>query len=86
MVLDQIRVFLRVILQDFLLSKFKVAYKQSNIKNIQPVVPPCKKTIYNSLEEAQDMIQYIKQNRRVQELSAYKCTTCGFWHLTSKSK
>jgi hypothetical protein len=78
--------FCREILQDFLMCKCKVAYKLSNIKKIHSVVPPCKKTIFNSHEEAQDMIQYIKQNRRVQELSAYKCMTCGFWHLTSKSK
>jgi predicted RNA-binding Zn-ribbon protein involved in translation (DUF1610 family) len=63
-----------------------VAYKLSNIKKITPVVPSCKKTLFNSPEEAREMIQYIKHNRRVQELTAYKCTTCGFWHLTSKSK
>jgi hypothetical protein len=50
------------------------------------IEPPCKKTIYNSLEEAQVMIQYINENRRVREIHAYKCTICGFWHLTSKSK
>jgi hypothetical protein len=81
----KIEYFCGEILQDFLIYKCKVAYKLSNIKKINPVVPPCKKTIYNSLEEAQDMIQYIKQNRRARELYAYKCTTCGFWHLTSKS-
>ena len=42
--------------------------------------------MYNSLEEAQDMIYYIKENRSVQELYAYKCMICGFWHLTSKLK
>jgi len=63
-----------------------VGYKLSNIKKIHPVDLPCKKTIYNSLEEAQDMIQYIKENRGGRELLAYKCITCGFWHLTSKIK
>jgi len=63
-----------------------MAYKLSNIKKVNPIEPPCKKTIYNSLEEAQDMVSYIKENRRVQEIHAYKCNSCGFWHLTSKSK
>jgi hypothetical protein len=63
-----------------------VVYKLSNIKKIHPVDPPCKKTMYNSLEEAQDMIQYIKENGRGRELYAYKCMTCGFWHLTSKMR
>jgi len=63
-----------------------MVYKLSNNKKIHPVIPPCNKTMYNSPEEAQDMIQYVKQNRRVRDLYAYKCTICGFWHLTSKSK
>jgi hypothetical protein len=63
-----------------------MSYKPSNIKNINPIEPPCKKTIYNSLEDAQDMIRYIKENRGGKEIHAYKCMTCGFWHLTSKSK
>jgi hypothetical protein len=63
-----------------------MAYKLSDIKKIQPVDPPCKKTIYYSLEEAQEMIRYIKENRSIRELYAYKCNICGFWHLTSKSK
>ena len=62
-----------------------MAYKPSNFKSIDPITPGCKKTMYNSLEEAQDMIRYIKENRIVRELHAYKCTTCGMWHLTSKS-
>jgi len=63
-----------------------MVYKLSNIKKIDPIEPSCKKAIYNSLEEAQDMIRYIKENRRVKEITVYKCTSCGFWHLTSKSK
>lgn len=63
-----------------------MGYKLSNIKKISPIEPPCKKTIYNSLEEAQDMIDYIKETRVVKDIHAYKCTACGFWHLTSKSK
>lgn len=61
-----------------------MGYKYSNTKKIDPIGLPCKKTIYTTLEEAQDMIKYIKENRRVQEISAYKCLSCGFWHLTSK--
>jgi len=63
-----------------------MGYNLSNIKKIKPIEPTCKKTIYNSFEEAQEMIKYIKENRRVQEIHAYKCMICGFWHLTSKSK
>jgi hypothetical protein len=63
-----------------------MGYKLPKTKKISPLELPCKKTIYNSLEEAQDMISYIKENRRVREISAYKCMSCGFWHLTSKSK
>ncbi len=63
-----------------------VAYKTSNSKSYDPIVPSCNKTIYNSLEEARDMIRYINEDRAVRELNAYQCTTCGMWHLTSKSK
>jgi len=63
-----------------------VAYKRSDKKIIIPLDPPCKKTIYNSFEDAQDMILYIKENRGISELYAYKCPVCGFWHLTSKIK
>jgi hypothetical protein len=63
-----------------------MGYKLSNRKKIDPVELPCSKTIYYSPEEAEDMIRYIKENRRVREISVYKCTSCGFWHLTSKSK
>jgi hypothetical protein len=58
--------------------------KHSDIKKIAPIEFPCKKTIYNSFQEAQDMIRYIKENRNVKEIHAYKCNSCGLWHLTSK--
>jgi hypothetical protein len=61
-----------------------MAHHLPNIKNLNPVEPPCKKTIYYSLEEAKDMIKYINETRIVREISAYKCSVCGFWHLTSK--
>ncbi len=63
-----------------------MAYKLSTKKKVDPVEPPCKKTMYNSFEEAQDMIQYIRENRNGRELYTYKCMNCGFWHLTSKTK
>jgi hypothetical protein len=63
-----------------------MGYKLSNKKKINPIEPLCKKTIYHSPEEAEDMIRYIKENRRVQEIHVYKCTSCDFWHLTSRSK
>ncbi|MBK7625765.1 MAG: hypothetical protein IPJ16_00940 [Bacteroidales bacterium] len=63
-----------------------MAYKHSNIKNIDPIQPVCKKAIYNTQEEALDMAAHIKETRVVREISAYKCTICGFWHLTSRTK
>jgi hypothetical protein len=63
-----------------------MAYKITNKKKIDSVDTPCKKTIYNSKEEAQDIIDYILENRGGPELYPYKCTICGFWHLTSKTK
>jgi hypothetical protein len=63
-----------------------MAYKFSNIKKTNPIEPQCSKTIYNSQEDARDMIRYIKENRSVKAIYEYKCSTCGFWHLTSKSK
>jgi hypothetical protein len=63
-----------------------MGYRLSNKKDINPIEPPCRKTIYNSPEDAQDMIKYIRESRSVKEIHAYKCKSCGFWHLTSKSK
>jgi len=60
--------------------------KHLNIKNIDPIQPSCRKAIYNSMEEAQDMIKHIKETRVVREITAYKCLICGFWHLTSRTK
>lgn len=49
-----------------------------------PIELTCRKTIYNSKEEAEDMIRYINENRITRQIRAYKCSICGFWHLTSK--
>jgi hypothetical protein len=59
-------------------------YKPSRTKNADHVQSPCKKTMYNSLIEAKESIDYLKENKWVKDLSAYKCSVCGFWHLTSK--
>jgi hypothetical protein len=63
-----------------------MGYKNSNIKKISPIDVPCKKAIYNSPEEAQDMLNHIRETRSVREITVYKCTICGFWHLTSRTK
>jgi len=57
-----------------------------NLKSIPPIEPSCKKEMYNSKAEAEDMIRYIRENRIVRELRAYHCPVCGKWHLTSKSE
>lgn len=59
-------------------------YKLSPVRKINPVESPCKKNIYNSLNDAKEAIEYIQQSKGVKILSAYKCSVCGFWHLTSK--
>ena len=61
-------------------------YKPSRIIKIYPIEAPRKKTMYNSLIDAKESIDYLQENKGVKELSAYKCSVCGFWHLTSKSK
>ena len=63
-----------------------MARRPSNFKSIDPIGPECKKTMYNSREEAEEMIRYIRENRVVKELNAYQCTSCGLWHLTSKAR
>jgi hypothetical protein len=59
-------------------------YKPSRIKNVDPIGPPCKKKMYNSLIDAKESIEYLQENKTGKNLSAYKCGVCGFWHLTSK--
>jgi hypothetical protein len=58
--------------------------KPSRLKKIDPIAAPCKKTIYNSLIDAKESIAYLQENKFVKDLSAYKCSVCGSWHLTSK--
>jgi hypothetical protein len=63
-----------------------MGYKLSDKKKIPPIDLPCKKVMYNTLDDAQAMIKNINENRIVREIHAYKCSICGFWHLTSKSE
>lgn len=62
-----------------------MAYKASKYKSVDPIGPSCKKAIYNSRHEAEDMINHIRETRVVRELTAYQCEICGLWHLTSRS-
>jgi hypothetical protein len=50
-----------------------------------PISPPCRKKIYDTREAAMDAIQHMESVRHV-KLSAYQCSICGFWHLTSGEK
>jgi len=59
-------------------------YKPSHIRKVDPIEAPCKKAIYRSLVDAEESIAYLQENKGVKDLSAYKCSICGFWHLTSK--
>ena len=59
-------------------------YKASGERKTDPVKAPCKKTIYNSFIEAKEAIDYHQKSKWVKGLSAYKCSVCGFWHLTHK--
>ena len=59
-------------------------YKASRIKKVDPLETPCKKIMYNSFSDAKESIEYLQDNKGAKALSAYKCTVCGFWHLTSK--
>jgi hypothetical protein len=59
-------------------------YKPSRIRKIYPVESPCKKPMYNSFIDAEESMDYLKENKVVKDLSAYKCSVYGFWHLTSK--
>ncbi|HOW10437.1 MAG TPA: hypothetical protein PLX08_11620 [Bacteroidales bacterium] len=69
----------------FIMSLSIMVFRALKKTKIGSVEPPCKKTIYQSKEEAEDMIRYINETRVTRYLKAYKCNICGFWHLTSKS-
>jgi rubrerythrin len=65
---------------------YSMAYKSLKSKSIDPVEPLCKKAIYHSKEEAEDIVKYLNENRSGKEINVYKCNSCGFWHLTSRKK
>jgi len=62
-----------------------MAYNKNPRKSVSPIDPSCRKTIYNSRAEAEDMIAYIHETRITKELHAYQCQVCGLWHLSSRS-
>jgi hypothetical protein len=62
-----------------------VKYKLTKTEKINPIEPPCKKTIYITQAEALEAIEHMKGIHRI-ELSTYQCSLCGYWHLTSKKK
>lgn len=57
-------------------------YKTSGKKSIPSVEPPCRKSIYNTREDAEDMIRHLAETRTGRAIHAYRCDVCGFWHLT----
>jgi hypothetical protein len=59
-------------------------HKPLVIRKIHPIEARCKKTIYDSFDDAKASADYLRENKGVKDLSVYKCTICGFWHLTSK--
>lgn len=54
--------------------------------NVKPIEPLCKKAMYNTKEDALDMVRYINENYTGRVINVYKCDICGFWHLTSKAR
>lgn len=61
-------------------------YRSQRRKNITPLETSCRKEMYNSREDAEDMIRFINENYTGREINAYKCPVCGFWHLTSRKR
>ena len=51
-----------------------------------PMQSSCRKAAYQTKEDADDMIRYIKETRVTKEIRAYRCDICGMWHLTSRGK
>jgi hypothetical protein len=63
-----------------------MVYKSTGKKSIAPFEPPCRKAIYNTREDAEEMIRHLAEARTGKVIRAYRCDVCGFWHLTSKEK
>jgi hypothetical protein len=62
-----------------------MAYNSSKNRSVDPIGPACKKGMYSSQEEAEDMIQHIQETRYTRQLHAYQCNVCGMWHLSSST-
>lgn len=60
-----------------------MAYNSSKRSPIEPIGPRCKKGMYSTREEAEDMIRHIQETRYTKQLHAYQCSECGMWHLSS---
>lgn len=63
-----------------------MAYKSRKRGPVEPIGPSCRKKIYHSKAEAEEMIRYIGETRITKPLQAYQCEICGMWHLTSSSR
>lgn len=61
-------------------------YRQTSGKKVEPIGFSCRKAVYHTREEAQAVIDHIKETRVTREIKPYQCTVCGFWHLTSRGK
>lgn len=59
-------------------------YKIPENKKLHPIESPCKKTIYDTQDQAKEMIIYLKNEKGIKDLQTYQCHICGLWHLTSK--
>lgn len=59
-----------------------MTYKILN-KKVQPLEPSCAKTAYYSKEDAQEMIEYLQEEKGKKGVKTYQCSKCGMWHLTS---
>ncbi|HOP00028.1 MAG TPA: hypothetical protein PLV06_06030 [Bacteroidales bacterium] len=62
------------------------SFRTAGKKNIPSLEPPCRKAIYHTREDAEDMIRHIAETRTGREIRAYRCDICGFWHLTRSGK
>lgn len=56
-------------------------YKLTKREKIYPIEPPCKKTMYDSKEDAMEAMKFVMSDKWV-KLETYQCSVCGFWHLT----
>lgn len=59
-----------------------MGYKTSR-KKVEPLDPYCKKTVYYTKEEAEDMTKYLFIELGI-KVRDYQCLVCKLWHLTSK--